>query len=419
MEIKEIMERLSVFGQDRPLPREALAEAARQREAITPVLLDRLDWLLKNVRERKDEVYGEPEYGQSWYALFLLAQFREKRAYPTLIRLLSLDKDRLEIALGDEVCKAGDLLYSTYDGDLASAQALAADASLDPFARDAALNLMRGLHRDGRMSREALAGFIRDRLEAIGDGEDEELFAAMLVETTADADLFELTEDIRRAYRQGKVEETLLGEFDGFLDCLFWETRPEKQTRYVADAAAELAGWACFKREKPSKPSVAEIRSWKVGRNDPCPCGSGKKFKKCCLKTLEEQEAQFMRYAERDRDPYPPVAGQGGRPGLADLYSQDAIAVDRPAYRALKLLRGPVLRSREEEYRVRRQARDLLLDAFQETRRICSEHGIRTAEEFDREYRVHYDCARWLEALLELLTNDDPRRPEVEAFLRG
>jgi len=21
----------------------------------------------------------------------------------------------------------------------------------------------------------------------------------------------------------------------------------------------------------------------KVGRNEPCPCGSGKKFKKCCL----------------------------------------------------------------------------------------------------------------------------------------
>ena len=22
---------------------------------------------------------------------------------------------------------------------------------------------------------------------------------------------------------------------------------------------------------------------WDVGRNDPCPCGSGKKYKKCCL----------------------------------------------------------------------------------------------------------------------------------------
>ena len=25
-------------------------------------------------------------------------------------------------------------------------------------------------------------------------------------------------------------------------------------------------------------------RGFKVGRNDPCPCGSGKKYKKCCLK---------------------------------------------------------------------------------------------------------------------------------------
>jgi len=36
------------------------------------------------------------------------------------------------------------------------------------------------------------------------------------------------------------------------------------------------------------KPSVAEPQiskpSPKVGRNDPCPCGSGKKYKKCCGK---------------------------------------------------------------------------------------------------------------------------------------
>ena len=26
----------------------------------------------------------------------------------------------------------------------------------------------------------------------------------------------------------------------------------------------------------------------KIGRNDPCPCGSGKKYKKCCLNLLDE-----------------------------------------------------------------------------------------------------------------------------------
>jgi preprotein translocase subunit SecA len=30
----------------------------------------------------------------------------------------------------------------------------------------------------------------------------------------------------------------------------------------------------------PKKP--VQRKSQKVGRNDPCPCGSGKKYKKCC-----------------------------------------------------------------------------------------------------------------------------------------
>jgi preprotein translocase subunit SecA len=33
----------------------------------------------------------------------------------------------------------------------------------------------------------------------------------------------------------------------------------------------------------PAKPQVVR-KDRKVGRNDPCPCGSGKKYKKCCGK---------------------------------------------------------------------------------------------------------------------------------------
>lgn len=34
-----------------------------------------------------------------------------------------------------------------------------------------------------------------------------------------------------------------------------------------------------------AKPQIPFIReSPKIGRNDPCPCGSGKKYKKCCGK---------------------------------------------------------------------------------------------------------------------------------------
>jgi len=32
-----------------------------------------------------------------------------------------------------------------------------------------------------------------------------------------------------------------------------------------------------------------------VSRNDPCPCGSGKKYKKCCLGADEEKRRQHNR----------------------------------------------------------------------------------------------------------------------------
>ena len=27
----------------------------------------------------------------------------------------------------------------------------------------------------------------------------------------------------------------------------------------------------------------------KIGRNEPCPCGSGKKFKKCCIESYDRE----------------------------------------------------------------------------------------------------------------------------------
>src|SRR5574344_341155 len=38
--------------------------------------------------------------------------------------------------------------------------------------------------------------------------------------------------------------------------------------------------------EEEEKPDLSNIDVSKIGRNDPCPCGSGKKFKKCCGASL-------------------------------------------------------------------------------------------------------------------------------------
>jgi uncharacterized protein YecA (UPF0149 family) len=69
----------------------------------------------------------------------------------------------------------------------------------------------------------------------------------------------------------------------------------------LEDAIGELSGWHAFsdaaKRDQDRRATGHEddrlafadapqpfVDPFKgVGRNDPCPCGSGKKFKKCCL----------------------------------------------------------------------------------------------------------------------------------------
>jgi len=54
----------------------------------------------------------------------------------------------------------------------------------------------------------------------------------------------------------------------------------------------------------------------KIGRNDPCACGSGKKYKKCCM--ARDQAATL---AER---PVQPAAVPVRRPSLASYLQEHA-----------------------------------------------------------------------------------------------
>ena len=55
------------------------------------------------------------------------------------------------------------------------------------------------------------------------------------------------------------------------------EESPDFELRHKTDPAALGDGGA-------SEEDEADDTQGKVGRNEPCPCGSGKKFKKCCGK---------------------------------------------------------------------------------------------------------------------------------------
>lgn len=71
----------------------------------------------------------------------------------------------------------------------------------------------------------------------------------------------------------------------------------EEKAKYVAETCA-ANGWHYIigfeppevpedisDLEKLLNPEALQAKSTKISRNSPCPCGSGKKYKKCCAST--------------------------------------------------------------------------------------------------------------------------------------
>ena len=60
------------------------------------------------------------------------------------------------------------------------------------------------------------------------------------------------------------------------------EQLPEMRADIVEHLPVILQCIARYWRDPERRLPLPPVRSTKVGRNEPCPCGSGKKFKKCC-----------------------------------------------------------------------------------------------------------------------------------------
>jgi preprotein translocase subunit SecA len=57
--------------------------------------------------------------------------------------------------------------------------------------------------------------------------------------------------------------------------------RPIATNGVAGEQAQAIAG----SQQGGKRPEPIRHRGQRVGRNDPCPCGSGKKYKNCCMRT--------------------------------------------------------------------------------------------------------------------------------------
>lgn len=280
MKIQEILKELEFnYG---TFPRKAVEAAIANRERITPELLR----IIEEAKQNVEEIFYQESYMAHIYAMYLLAQFRERRAYPLIADFFSIPGEISVDVCGDFVTESlGRVLASVSWGDTSLMERLAENENASEWVREAALRAMLTLVARGQKPREETIAYYQSLFRGKLEREYSHVWNGLVSCCTA---LYpeEVLEDIEQAFDDDLVDEM-------FIDLEWVRERlalgkarvlkvleGDRWYRFIEDTVSEMEWWACF--QPPKRHHVVNRSTKKVGRNDPCPCGSGKKYKWCC-----------------------------------------------------------------------------------------------------------------------------------------
>jgi len=290
------------------LPEKAINAARLHKEAMIPRLIALIEDATRAVRAG-----AKVEKNGHFFALFLLGEFRACEALPAILKAISLPGEGPSELFGDAIHDVlpGVLVALAGEKDLDLVRALIDDKALNQYVRWAAANALVAMVAAGIRTRDEIMQLLRQSMRRAIDEQDIELITG-LVPTLDELYPEEAYEEIKEAYAKHLVDDFMINLSDiqrtlraGRAECL---KKLGEKSPFIDDTVKELRHWASFSEpeeeyekeyeppaasatavtrapQRPKPPAAEPLRGRKerVGRNDPCPCGSGKKFKKCCL----------------------------------------------------------------------------------------------------------------------------------------
>ncbi len=273
------------------LPASAIEACLIRFDEAAPVLLDTLQRAAAN-----DAEITADDSNLLLYGLHILAARRERRVFQPLMLFLRRSPADIEWALGDAVTESlGNIIVSVYDGDAEPLFENLADARIDEYVRDALFAAATFLTFEGRIERARMEAFLRRfhaeslapkgdfvwygfacAIALLGMTSLVPLATQAIEEERVPPDILTMkhfVQDLREAEAAPGDISRLAKHHLGYLDDVFGALR------LFGPADDRDDFWPPF-GDKP-QPFTNPMRH--VRRNDPCPCGSGRKAKRCCL----------------------------------------------------------------------------------------------------------------------------------------
>lgn len=245
-----------------------------------------------------DEIAAAP-----FYELFLLAEFRVREAMPLYLRMLNLHADKCDWFLGDVLTDSMSAMIAgiATTEDIPALKAIVENTEIEEFQRGAALHSMTVMYMYDKLSRDVVSEYIGFLLNNLSN-EDELL--THIVGECVDLALTNFYPRLKSLYEADCID-ILFIRVEELDDPDAWPSPEEAKRQYrekkynqlIDDTIQRLSTWAVFREEykydHPRENFYDEnspiVKPEKIGRNEPCPCGSGNKYKRCCLHKDEEK----------------------------------------------------------------------------------------------------------------------------------
>lgn len=295
MEVKEIIENLK-YNNNRKFQKEAILEARKKKEEVTEILLTELDKVANNIKKySEDQSYFLP-----LYAMFLLAEFREKKAFPIIIQLITNEQNAVEDLLGDLITEdLKRILASTFDGNVDSLYKVITNLELNEYVRGATFQALEILNQYNIITKEEIIKMI-DKMLDKELKEDDSIVISDIVRFISRNQIFEKIDLVRNLYNDYRVNVQMIGDYDQFIDDIYGKIDYHENHSMIEDTIKSLSWWACFnndsENEHKNKNITKELyefiknekkkeqqelkKTREIGRNDLCFCRKWKKIQK-------------------------------------------------------------------------------------------------------------------------------------------
>lgn len=299
--IKELLN--SIEYNKGTFPKKEIEELIERQEEAVPYLIN----YLEEFRNNYEEYINEGNYMGHIYVTFLLAQFKEKGLFKIFLELIKLPDEIPFDLYGDSITEdTARILGSAYNSQLDEIKDLIEDSLVNEYVRGQGVHTLSILVLNGILKREEVVEYFKYLLDGGLKDRNTEVITSIVC-YASDLHPKECYESIKRCFDKREVSTLTINLKDVERDLkqekgvIIGRSKGDEHNKFITDVVDFMSWWACFKDDNENKKSnkamdfdyeeamklmknLNKEEKIKIGRNDPCPCGSGNKYKKCCGK---------------------------------------------------------------------------------------------------------------------------------------